>query len=178
MALIVRQSCINNMFNHWVVPCNCRCGCFLGNMGGSPNPVARRLYRFTVARRSVRESRSLTLARSIQTSMLDIHFRLRRIVHSVTMTSETTNVVADVLTPDQRYIHSNYTSRYSRWGTYRCVIHSCYSCLKNLQEQLTVPCNQDGIQSNKFQMQVDNEAIGLLRALLQITCNPPICKKR
>ena len=29
------------MFNHWVVPCNGRCFGFLGNMGGSTNPVAQ-----------------------------------------------------------------------------------------------------------------------------------------
>ena len=26
---------------HWVVPCSCRCCSFLGNMGGSTNPVAQ-----------------------------------------------------------------------------------------------------------------------------------------
>ena len=41
MALIVRQSCSNNMFSHWVVPSNCSCCSFLGNMGGSTNPVAQ-----------------------------------------------------------------------------------------------------------------------------------------
>ena len=41
MSPIVCQSCSNNMFNHWVVPCNCHCYSFLGNMGGSPNPVAQ-----------------------------------------------------------------------------------------------------------------------------------------
>ena len=29
------------MFNHRVVPCNCCCCSFLGNMGGSTNPVAQ-----------------------------------------------------------------------------------------------------------------------------------------
>ena len=29
------------MFNHWVVPRNCRCYSFLGNMGGSTNPVTQ-----------------------------------------------------------------------------------------------------------------------------------------
>ena len=38
---IIRQSCSNNVFNHWVVPCNCHCCGFLGNTGGSTNPVAQ-----------------------------------------------------------------------------------------------------------------------------------------
>ena len=29
------------MFNHWVVPCNCYCCSFPGNMGRSTNPVAQ-----------------------------------------------------------------------------------------------------------------------------------------
>ena len=41
MALIVRQSCSNNMFSQWMVPSNCHCCSFLGNMGGSTNPVAQ-----------------------------------------------------------------------------------------------------------------------------------------
>ena len=54
----------------------------------------------------MRESRSLTLARLVQTLLLDIHFRRRRIVHSVTVTSEMTktNVVVFVLAPVQRRI--------------------------------------------------------------------------
>ena len=67
-----------------------------------------------MARHSMRESRS-TLDRFVQTLLLDIHFRWRRIVHSVTVTSEMTktNVVVVVFAPDQRPIHSNYACRYS-----------------------------------------------------------------
>ena len=59
-----------------------------------------------MARHTMRESRSLTLARFVQTLLLDIHFRRRRIVHSVTVTSEMTktNVVVFVLAPVQRHI--------------------------------------------------------------------------
>ena len=41
MTPIVCQSCSSNMFNHWVAPSHCRCCSFLGNMGGSTNPVAQ-----------------------------------------------------------------------------------------------------------------------------------------
>ena len=38
---IIRQSCSDNMFKIWVVPCNCRCCSFRENMDGSTNPVAQ-----------------------------------------------------------------------------------------------------------------------------------------
>ena len=63
-----------------------------------------------MARHSVRESRSLTLARFIDALMLDIRFQRRRIVYSMTMASEMTNpnVVVVVLAPDQRNANFNY----------------------------------------------------------------------
>ena len=43
------------MFNHWVVPCNCRCCSFLGNMGGSTNPVAQLTLSPPIWRNNVRK---------------------------------------------------------------------------------------------------------------------------
>ena len=63
-----------------------------------------------MARHSVRESRSLTLARFIDALLLDIRFQRRRIVYSMTMASEMTNpnVVVVVLAQDQRHANFNY----------------------------------------------------------------------
>ena len=63
-----------------------------------------------MARHSMRESRSLTLARFIHALLLDIRFQRRRIVYYMTMASEMTNpnVMVVVLAPDQRHANFNY----------------------------------------------------------------------
>ena len=60
-----------------------------------------------MARHSMRESRSLTLASS-RTNII-----VRHTFSIVILEMTKMNVVVFVLAPDQRHIHSNYASRYS-----------------------------------------------------------------